>query len=384
MNGWSVLRGGLMACALMGLTAGQIQAQEKAPPFRFGNGMPTSGTQALFGGDQVKAQQWAVDDINKAGGINGRKLEMVLVDTQADPQLGINAVNRFIGVDKVPMFLISWSAVVKATAPIANREKVLAINAGANSPEIATLGDYVYTAFPLADVDIAALAKYTYDKLGKRKAAVLYINNESGTAGARVYRDVFSKAGGQVVLFEGYDPKATDYTGLLLKLRTSGADMVHIQGLVSDLPQVIAQMRQLGLNQRVSSYAVAYNPKIIEQLGAAAEGLIATSLAPRAVDDPKVAAFYKRWQDSEGRIPNGAPYTQYTYDSVVLVSKLFEWVDKKGLPVTGENLRKALTEVREFDLPLTGKLVIEGHTIKKPVYLMTVEKGQFVLLDKVD
>jgi len=213
---------------------------------------------------------------------------------------------------------------------------------------------------------------------------VLYINNESGTAGARVYRDVFTKTGGQVVLFEGYDPKATDYTGLLLKLRTSGADMVHIQGLVSDLPQVIAQMRQLGLNQRVSSYAVAYNPKIIEQLGAAAEGLIATSLAPRAVDDPKVAAFYKRWQDSEGRIPNGAPYTQYTYDSVVLVSKLFEWVDKKGLPVTGENLRKALTEVREFDLPLTGKLVIEGHTIKKPVYLMTVEKGQFVLLDKVD
>jgi len=284
MNGWSVLRGSLMACALMGLTAGQIQAQEKAP-FRFGNGMPTSGTQALFGGDQVKAQQWAVDDINKAGGINGRKLEMILVDTQADPQLGINAVNRFIGVEKVPMFLISWSAVVKATAPIANREKVLAINAGANSPEIATLGEYVYTAFPLADVDIAALAKYTYDKLGKRKAAVLYINNESGTAGARVYRDVFTKAGGQVVLFEGYDPKATDYTGLLLKLRTSGADMVHIQGLVSDLPQVIAQMRQLGLNQRVSSYAVAYNPKIIEQLGAAAEGLIATSLAPRAVDE---------------------------------------------------------------------------------------------------
>ena len=110
MNGWSVLRGSLMACALMGLTAGQIQAQEKAP-FRFGNGMPTSGTQALFGGDQVKAQQWAVDDINKAGGINGRKLEMILVDTQADPQLGINAVNRFIGVEKVPMFLISWSAI---------------------------------------------------------------------------------------------------------------------------------------------------------------------------------------------------------------------------------------------------------------------------------
>ena len=126
MNGWSVLRGGLVACALMGLTAGQIQAQEKAP-FRFGNGMPTSGTQALFGGDQVKAQQWAVDDINKAGGINGRKLEMVLVDTQADPQLGINAVNRFIGVDKVPMFLrnkgLGWVTAEYAMLPRATNTR---------------------------------------------------------------------------------------------------------------------------------------------------------------------------------------------------------------------------------------------------------------------
>ena len=68
----------------------------------------------------------------------------------------------------------------------------------------------------------------------------------------------------------------------------------------------------------------------------------------------------------------------------MLVSKLFEWVDKKGLPVTGENLRKALTEIREFDLPMTGKLVIDGHSIQKPVYLMTVQNGKFVLLDKAD
>lgn len=383
MNGWNVTRRGLMAGALAGLAAGPLQAQEKKT-FRFGNGMPISGTQALFGSDQVKAQQWAVDDINANGGINGHKLEMILVDTQADPQLGINAVNRFVGIEKVPLYLISWSAVVKATAPIANREKVLAINSGANSPEIAELGDYVYSSFPLADVDITALAQYTYKELGKRRAAVLYVNNESGTAGARVYRDVFQKAGGEIALFEGYDPKATDYTGLLLKLRASGADMVHIQGLVSDLPQVIAQMRQLGLNQRVSSYSVAYNPKIIEQLGPAAEGLIATSLAPSVADNPNVEAFFKRWQDKEGRIPNGAPYTQYTYDSVVLVSKLFQWVDQKGLAVTGENLRKALLEIREFDLPMTGKMIVDGHRIQKPVYLMTVRDGKFVQFAKVD
>lgn len=362
---------------------GAVHAQDKGP-LRFGNGMPLTGSQALFGLDQAKAQQMAVDDINAKGGINGRKLEMVLLDTQGDPQLGINVMNRLVSVEKVPLTLISWSAVVKAIAPIVNREKVLAINGGANSPEIAHLGDYVYTAFPLADVDIGALARYAHQKLGRKSAAVLFINNESGTAGARVYKEFFEKAGGRVVAFEGYDPKATDYTGMLLKVRTSGADIVHIQGLVSDVPQVIAQMRQLGLKQRVSTYSVGYNPKIIEQLGAAAEGLIVTSLAPSAQDNPNVGPFIERWKQKEGRIPNGLPYTQYTYDSVHVVAKLFEWVEQKRLPHTGENFRRALLEIKTFELPLTGRMVVEGHRISKPVYLWTVEKGKFVQMAKVE
>ena len=374
---------GMAAAVAFAVASGAVQAQAKEP-LRFGNGMPLTGSQALFGVDQVKAQQWAVDDINAKGGVNGRKLEMVLLDTQGDPQLGINAMNRLVSVEKVPLTLISWSGVVKATAPIVNREKVLAINAGANSPEIATLGDFVYTAFPLAEVDIGALARYSHQKLGRKSAAVLFINNESGTAGARVYKDVFEKAGGKVVAFEGYDPKATDYTGMLLKVRTSGADIVHIQGLVSDLPQVIAQMRQLGLKQRISTYSVGYNPKIVEQLGAAAEGLIVTSLAPSAQDNPNVGPFIERWKQKEGRIPNGLPYTQYTYDSVYVVAKLFEYVEQKKLPHTGENFRRALLEIKTFDLPLTGRMVVEGHRISKPVYLLTVEKGKFVQMAKVE
>jgi branched-chain amino acid transport system substrate-binding protein len=325
-----------------------------------------------------------VDDINAKGGINGRKLEMILLDTQGEPQLGLNAVNRLVGFEKVPLTLISWSSVVKAVAPIVNREKVLAINTGGNSPEIAHLGDYVYTSFPLADVDIAALARYTYTTLKHKRAAVLYINNESGTAGAKVYKEVFEKAGGKAVVYEGYDPKAMDYTGMLLRVRNSGAEIVHIQGLVSDLPQVLAQMRQVGLTQRASSYSAGYNPKIIEQLGKAAEGLIVTSLAPSVADNPRVGEFIERWKQKEGRIPNGLPYTQYTYDSVYVVAKLYEWVEQKKLPHTGDNFRRALLEIKQFDLPLTGKMVVNGHRITKPVYLYTVKDGKFVQMAKIE
>lgn len=348
---------------------------------KFGLAMPLSGSQALYGADQVKAAQWAVADINAKGGVNGKQLEMIVLDTQADPQLGINAVNRLASVDKVPVFITAWSSVVKAVAPIANREKILELSVGANSPDIAKLGDYVYTTFPLAEVDVSGLAKYTYTSLGKKTAAVMYINNDSGVEGAAIYKSVFEKAGGKVVAYEAYDTKATEFTGALLKVKASNPDMIHIQGLVSDLPQVIAQMRQLGLQQRVSTYSAGYNPKVIEQLGAAAEGLIVTSLAPGATDNPNVTPFINRWKETEKRVPNGLPYTQYLYDGPYLVAELYKWLEKNKLPATGENMRKALITAKTFDLPMTGGLTVgEDHRVNKPVYLLTVDKGQFVPL----
>jgi len=371
----------LSALIMSGVAFNGAALAQGKETLKFGLAMPLSGSQALYGADQVKAAQWAVADINAKGGVNGKQLEMIVLDTQADPQLGINAVKRLTSVDNVPVFITAWSSVVKAVAPIANRDKVLELSVGANSPDIAKLGDYVYTTFPLAEVDVTALAKYTYSTLGKKNAAVMYINNDSGVEGAAIYKSVFEKAGGKVVAYEAYDTKATEFTGALLKVKASNPDMIHIQGLVSDLPQVVAQMRQLGMQQRVSTYSVGYNPKVIEQLGAAAEGLIVTSLAPGVSDNPNVGTFINRWKDSEKRVPNGLPYTQYLYDGPYLVAELYKWIEKNKLPATGENMRKALITAKNFDLPMTGGLSVgEDHRVNKPVYLLTVDKGQFVPL----
>lgn len=353
-----------------------VRAQSK-DPIKLGTAMPLTGSQAGYGADFITGMRMAAKDVNDQGGIAGRPVEILALDTQADPQLGINAVNRFITVEKLPMFFIAWSAVVKAVAPVANREKILGINTGANAPEIARLGDYIYTAFPLADVDITKLAIYAHKTLGKKRAAVLYINNETGIDAAKIYRDSFTAAGGQVVAFEAYDPKATEFTGMLLKTRAANPDMVHVHGLLADTPQVVAQMRQLGMQQRVSSYSALYNPKVLEQLGAAAEGLIVTSLAPGAEDNPLVTPFVERWKKEIGRAPNGLPYIQYQYDMVILAKAMYEHLAKTNTPATGDSLRSALTTVKEFDLPMTGKMVIDGHRVNKPVHLLTVEKGVF-------
>ncbi|MFA7436608.1 ABC transporter substrate-binding protein [Castellaniella sp.] len=369
-----------MAAMLSGMAILPITnaVAETKPPLKFGVALPMSGPEALFGADQVTAQQWAVDDINASGGVDGHPLEMIALDTQANPQLGINAVNRLINVDKVPALVTSWSSVVKAVAPIANREKVIEFSVGANSPDIAELGDYVYTVFPLADVDVTALAKYTHDVLKKEKAAILYINNDSGIPGARIYRKIFEEAGGKVVSYEAYDPKTTDFTSLVLQVKAANPDIIHIHGLVGDLPQLVAQIRQLGLTQRISTYSIGFNPKVIEQLGDAAEGLIVTSLSPGVNDNENMPAYIERWMKNYNRVPNGMPYTQYNYDTPYIIAELYRWVLKNNLPITGENMRKALLDIKSFELPLTGYVTFsDDHRVLKPVYLLTVENGKF-------
>ena len=374
---WGLCAAILMIFAVAGVNA-PVSAQVKEP-FTLGVALPTTGSAAPFGLDQVQALEWAIADINARGGAGGRKLNAVILDTQARPQVGIDVVTRLISVEKVPLVITAFSAVVAAVAPIVNRSNVLTFVIGANSPRIATMGDYVYTTYPLADVDLTLLAKYAREELKKTNAAVLYLNDESGVYGARVFRENFEKLGGRIAAFESYEPNSTDYTGAILKIRAANPEVVHLQGNAGDSPQAIAQLRQLGIKVPITSYTAAYNPQMVKQLGAQADGLIVASLAPGVADLPAVAAYVERWKKEKGREPNNVPVTQYVHDGAYIVKALIEHLDRTNTPLTGENLRRALLEVKTFKLPLTGDVTINAnHTVQKPVYLLEVKGGAFV------
>lgn len=350
----------------------------KGDPIKIGVAEPITGPSAGFGVDQVTATVWAANQINKEGGINGRPIELKIIDTKADPQLGIAAVKRFTDLEKTPAFIAGFSNVVSAVAPIADRSKTLALSVGANAPTIAKLGEYTYTTFPLADVDLTALAQYTHGTLKKVNAAVMYINNDTGKYGAEVYRDAFEEAGGTVVAFEAYQPTDSNFAGQIARVKAENPDIVHIQGLIDDLPQVIAQLRQAGVNAQISTYSAGYNPELIDKLGDAAEGLIVTNLAPTVESSPAVADYVRRWEDDKGREPNGLPYTMYFYDAVYVVKNVVQHVLDAGQDLTGTNLAKALVDIGQMNLPLTGDITFNAdHTVSKPVYLMQVKDSKF-------
>jgi branched-chain amino acid transport system substrate-binding protein len=363
------------------LSSGAFAACDQT--LKFGVADPLTGPSATFGIDQIQALKWAVEDINAAGGVNGCKLEAIIVDNQGKPDVAITTTNRFVQIDKVPVIVTAFSSVVKAVAPIANREKVLLLSIGANSPSLAHMGDYVYTSFPLADVDMKALASFMTNKQGKKRAAVLYVNNETGIDGSQVFRDSFKADGGEVVLYDSYEENQSDFTGLALKVRSTNPDMIHIHSVVSDFPAIVSQLRQLGINTQVTSFQTAFNTKMIKDLGAASEGIIVTSLAPSVEANPALVPYLKRWQDEYKRPPNGLPYTQYWYDSAYIVADLYRWLAANKLPATGENMRKALLAIKTFKQPLSGTVTFnENHTVQKETYFWQVKGGQFVLVGK--
>jgi branched-chain amino acid transport system substrate-binding protein len=367
----------LLLSAMAGVNA-PVFAQSKET-FTFGVALPTTGPAAPFGLDQIQALEWAIADINASGGAAGRKLRAVVLDSQGRPQVGVDVVTRLISVENVPLVITAFSSVVAAVAPIVNRGNVLTLVIGANSPRIASMGDYVYTTYPLADVDVTLLAKYARQELKKANAAVLYINDEAGVYGSRVFRENFEKLGGRIAAYESYEPNATDYTGAVLKIRAASPDIVHLQGNAGDSPQAIAQLRQLGVRVPITSYTAAYNPQMVKQLGSQADGLIVASLAPGVADLPAVSAYVERWKKQKGREPNNVPVTQYVHDGAYIIKALVEHLDRSNTPLTGENLRKALLQVKSFTLPLTGEVTInENHTVVKPVYLLEVKGGKFV------
>ena len=365
----------MVALAIFGATGRASAACDN--PVHFGVTDPLTGPSALFGKDQMQAVRWAVDDINAKGGVNGCPMEVTIVDNQGKPETAIAVVSRFINVDHVPVFVTAFSDVVHAVAPIADREKVLMLSAAANSPGIAKLGDYVFTISPLADKEMDGLARYLYQQ-GRRRVAILYVNNDTGKEGAQAFKAAFEADGGAVVLNEAYQADQADFTGLILQLRVAAPDEIHIHGVVADTTALLSQIRQLGITTPIDSYQNAFNPQMVKQIGAGANGLVVTSMAPTAAVEPRVAAYVARWKKEIGREPIGLPYTQYFYDAPWLVAQLATYVRAHDMPETGESYRTALLAQRTFDQPLTGAVTFNpDHTVDKPIYIWTVKDMAF-------
>jgi len=248
-----------------------------APPIKIGALLSVSGPAAFLGEPERNTAQMVVDEINKAGGIKGRKLELVVIDTQGDPAKAVQGANKLIKDDQVVAIIgPSTTGDSMAVIPVVEKAGIPLISCAAGSKITDPVKKWV---FKTAQNDALAVAKI-YEHLNKQKIskiAILTVSDGFGSSGREQLVANAKAFSMDIISNETYGPKDTDMTAQLTKIRGSGAQAIICWG-TNPGPAIVARnVKQLGIKVPLFMSHGVSSKKFIELAGDTAEGIMLPS-----------------------------------------------------------------------------------------------------------
>lgn len=209
---------------------------------------PLTGDASTIGEASRAAAEIAVDEVNAAGGINGKKLEVVYEDGRCNATAAVNAANKLISVDKVKVIIGgACSTETSAFGPTAMASKVVAFSYCSSAPTLSALGKYFLRSYPSDSFQGKFAAEYAYDTLKTRKVAVLYHVSEWGTGIKTVFENRFRELGGSIVSEDGAPQDARDYRTMLTKAKALLPDLIYAPTYPDGGTVLLTQASELGM-----------------------------------------------------------------------------------------------------------------------------------------
>ena len=243
-------------------------------PFVIGAMDALTGIAETYGNPLHQAKLLAVEEINAAGGIDGRMLELIVEDSKCSAQDGITAYRKLTDVDGVKIILgTTCSGSMLGAAPLAEEDGVILLSASATSPDIATAGDYIFRT-AINDLRLGIDIGNVLWADGIHTLATITEATDYAEGARRTSVAQFEKLGGSVVAAEGYASDVVDFRSQLTKLLNKNADalLLAAQGEVSG-GTIIKQARELGYDGPIYSEIVPTAPDALGIAGEAATGL---------------------------------------------------------------------------------------------------------------
>ncbi|MGA9458836.1 MAG: ABC transporter substrate-binding protein, partial [Desulfobaccales bacterium] len=196
--------------------------------------------------------EMAVAEVNRAGGIDGRKVELIVEDEKDSPAAAVNAVQKLINVDQVVAIVGPMtSGAMMAAAKIAEDAKVVAISPTATTPQLSGLGAYLYRGCSRIDTQAKVLTKWVADNWKPKTVAIFYSNEPYGKGSDKFFSEEFEKLGIKVVDTESFNRGARDFQAELTKIKAANPDILFIPGYTPETAPAAAQARQLGMTQKI-------------------------------------------------------------------------------------------------------------------------------------
>jgi branched-chain amino acid transport system substrate-binding protein len=276
-----------------------ISGVSAADTVKVGIVLPLTGAQAKFGEIEKKSFDLALEEINAAGGINGKKLELIMEDDTGRPDVGRSVVEKLITKDKVVMIGGGYSSSVTfATAGVCQQNKMpFLVNTG-SADKITTSGwDYIYRLNPPVSHYADAVTTLLAEKVKPKTVAILYENSLFGTKGAKSFAKICDKAGYKVVLKEGYEHGGIDFKPVLIQIKQLNPDIVYMVSYIMDASLLMKQAKELKLTPKmfVGGAAGFTLPEFAKNSGVASEKVISATLWHQVLPFPGAMDYYKKF-----------------------------------------------------------------------------------------
>ena len=323
----------LIVCAGALLVSGGCRSRQSESTIRVGSVLPLTGDIASYGVAAKRGVDLAVDELNRAGGVTGRRLEVLYEDDQGQVNQAVAAMQKLVSVDRVAAVIGSAaSSVTLALCPIANREKVPLITPISSSEELTSKGGpYFFRVCP-SDVLQAQMMADWFKEDGRRKAAILYVNNSWGQSLRQEFEAKFRASGGEIVAAEAVREGDRDMRAQLTKIKAAAPDALYAITHGKEGGVILLQARELALAKPIYGADVWGSPELMETARDAAKGV--RIIVPTKFEGPKYSGFAAVFSKKYGAEPD--VYAAYSYDLTYALAAAL------AKSPSGDGLREAL------------------------------------------
>ncbi len=314
---------------------------------------PTTGPVAQYGDMQMMGAKMAVEQINAKGGVNGKKLEAVIMDDACEPKQAVAVANQIVNqkIKYVVGHLCSGST--QPASKLYEDEGILMITPAATNPAITQQGyKMVFRTIGTDDQQGPTAGKYIAGTIKPKKLAILHDKQQYGEGIAKEVRKTVEAGGIKPVLFEGVNKGQTDFSALITKMKKEGVEFIYYGGYHPELGLLLRQSKEQGFDAKYMGPEGVGNKDISAIAGPASEGLLVTLPADFSADPANadlVAAFKAKNQDPTG------PFVMPAYAGVQIIADAIKGAKTEDAIKLADYIRK-----NSFDTPI-GKVAFKEN-----------------------
>ena len=366
----AVLAGGIA----VGLTPLATEAQE---PIVIGFSAPLSGDYAEYGNNFRKAVTLHVDEINAAGGVGGRMIEIIESDDRSDSREASAVAQRYVDNDDILAAMASFASTPSmAAAPIYQRAGLVQLCPSCSHPDYTGIGEYMFRNTTTQEIEAPLLAEFTVNFLGAESIAVVYRQDDWGLSASGNFIERAEELGAEIVLNEAFLETERDFRPLITELASLQPDVLHIAMFYTEAAVLAQQLKSAGMDITVVTTTSMFNPQFITLGEDAVEGYIVPATFfpgnPASHVQEFVAAYEGRW--------DGTPdsFAAIAYDSIGILSSAMQYVLDNDGDLTREAIKDAMFAMPAYEGVSGVAAFNEQGDVVKEITWLTITDGAFV------